>query len=198
MRWLSNLPGRSLLLMLYNSARVRLTTTSGKVASLSDARLASATKEINQISADIVDANSSDPMGAASVPSAAAPVDGAATGTATAGVLLADAVARVDWSGEFNVFAGGSEKPAFAAQLLALGYCPSDFRVFVRRLPPQVSGDTRLSYAVQVTQLENGVSLHEAHYVGGDGADWVDQFAHCAAADFPFALNPVRVSASSG
>jgi hypothetical protein len=53
------------LLMLYNSARVRLTTTSGKVASLSDARLASATKEINQISADIVDANSSDPMGAA-------------------------------------------------------------------------------------------------------------------------------------
>ena len=53
------------LLMLYNLARVRLTTTSGKVASLSDARLASATKEINQISADIVDANSSDPMGAA-------------------------------------------------------------------------------------------------------------------------------------
>jgi hypothetical protein len=197
MRWLSNLPGRSLLLMLYNSARVRLTTTSGKVASLSDARLASATKEINQISADIVDANSSDPVGTASVPSAA-PVDGTAAGSPTAGVLLADAVARVDWSGEFNVFAGGSEKPAFAAQLLAFGHRPSDFRVFVRRLPPQVPGDTRLSYAVQVTQLDNGVSLRDAHYVGGNGADWVDQFAHCAAADFPSALKPVRVSSASG
>jgi regulatory LuxR family protein len=198
MRWLSNLPGRSLRLMLYNSARIRLTTTSGKVASLSDAWLASATKEINQISADIVDANSSDAIGAASVPSAAAAIDGAAAASSTAGVFLADAVARVDWSGDFSVFAGGSEKPAFAAQLLAFGHCPSDFRVFVRRLLPQVSGDTRLSYAVQVTQLENGVSLREAHYVGGDGADWVGQFTRCAAADFPSALKPGRVSASSG
>ena len=197
MRWLSNLPGRSLLLMLYNSARVRLTTKSAKVASLSDARLASATKEINQISDDIVDANRSDP-GAPSVPPAAAAVDDASAGSPTAGVLLADAIARVDWTGEFNVFAGGPEQPAFAAQLLALGYCPSDFRVVVRRLPPQVSGDTRLSYAVRVIQLGNGGSLREADYVGGDGADWVDQFARCAAADFPFALNPVRVSSANG
>src|SRR2546429_2913260 len=102
MRWFSNLPGRSLLLMLYNSARVRLTTTSGKVASLSDARLESATKEINQISADIVDANSSDPVGTASVPSAAAPVDAAAAGSAPSGALLADAVAPVESRGEFK------------------------------------------------------------------------------------------------
>ena len=87
---------------------------------------------------------------------------------------------------------------AFAAQSLALGYCPSDFRVVVRRLPPQVSGDTRLSYAVHVIQLGNGVSLREADYVGGDGADWVDQLARCAAADFPSALKPVRVSSANG
>ena len=49
-----------------------------------------------------------------------------------------------------------------------------------------------------MTQLENGGSLREAHYVGGDGADWVDQFAHCAAADFPVALKPERVYSASG
>lgn len=37
------------------------------------------------------------------------------------------------------------------------------------------------------------VCLRDADYVGGDGADWVDQFVRCAAADFPFALKPASV-----
>jgi hypothetical protein len=53
---LSYLPGRSTLLLLFKAARGRLTATSEYMGSLSDARITSATEEMNQISDDIREA----------------------------------------------------------------------------------------------------------------------------------------------
>jgi len=53
---LSYIPGRSTLLLLFKAARGRLMVTSEYLGSLSEARLASATEEMNQISDDIREA----------------------------------------------------------------------------------------------------------------------------------------------
>ena len=56
MRVLSYIPGKSTLVLLFKAARVRLMSNGARVDSLSDARIESATEEMNQISDDIRDA----------------------------------------------------------------------------------------------------------------------------------------------
>jgi hypothetical protein len=50
------IPQKSRLLLLFKAARMRLIATSENVSLLSEARITSATEEINQISDDILDA----------------------------------------------------------------------------------------------------------------------------------------------
>lgn len=50
------IPQKSRLLLLFKAAKMRLIATSENVSLLSDARITSATEEINQISDDILDA----------------------------------------------------------------------------------------------------------------------------------------------
>lgn len=57
MRWLNFIPGKSTLIVLFNLARRRVSEQTGDVAELTDARLVSATEELNKISDDIRDAH---------------------------------------------------------------------------------------------------------------------------------------------
>lgn len=57
MRWLSFIPGKSTLIVLFNLAKRRLAEHTDDVAELPDARIVSATEELNQIADDIRDAH---------------------------------------------------------------------------------------------------------------------------------------------
>jgi hypothetical protein len=215
-RWLSYIPGKSTLLVLFKAARVRLMASSENVGSLPDARIASATEEINRISDDIRDAKaaaSSDLAVAAPAeikPAAtdlAPPVTVAVSaalkrkgskardkalepGQFSAEDLSAAAGSGVQWAGEYDALAGRREKGAFVSQLAALGYSPHDFRVTVRRVPSEGPEDTRQRYAVLVAQLRNGLPYREKRYAGGHGAEWVSEFSRDAATDFPRSIDP--------
>ena len=56
MSWLSFVPGKTTLVLLFHAAQQRLSGQILNVAGLSDARLASATEELNQIADDVRDA----------------------------------------------------------------------------------------------------------------------------------------------
>ena len=56
MRWLSFIPGKATLVLLFNAAKRRLREQTDDVAELPDARIISATEELNQIADDIRDA----------------------------------------------------------------------------------------------------------------------------------------------
>jgi hypothetical protein len=73
---LSYIPGKSTLLVLFNAARVRLMANSENVGSLPDARIASATEEINRISDDIRDATAGTPVHDDAAPRASKLADG--------------------------------------------------------------------------------------------------------------------------
>jgi hypothetical protein len=70
MRWLSFVPGKSTLLVLFGAAKRRVATQTDGADQLSDERLGSATEELNQIADDVRDAQA-DPD--TRVPSAPAP-----------------------------------------------------------------------------------------------------------------------------
>jgi hypothetical protein len=209
-RWLSYIPRKSTLLVLFKAARVRLMASSDNVGSLPDARIVSATEEINRISDDIRDAKA-----AGSVLADAAPVEKKPAATDLAPpitVAVSAALKRrvskttdkgldlgqedlsagggVQWAGEYDALAGRREKGAFVSQLTALGYSPHDFRVTVRRVPSEGPEDTRQRYAVLVAQLRNGLPYREKRYVGGHGAEWVSEFSRDAPIDFPRSIDP--------
>jgi hypothetical protein len=220
MDWLTYIPGKSTLLLLFKAARVRLMTNSENVASLPDARIASATEEINRISYDIRDAkaaSSSVHAGAALPankpvdPEVALPVTVAGSaalkrtrsrapdkapriGLVTTEDLSADAGNGVQWTGEYDALAGRREKGAFVSQLVTLGYSPHDFRVTVRRVPSEGPEDTRQRYTVLVAQLRNGLPVRDKRYVGSHGAEWVNEFSRDAATNFPRNVDPIPVS----
>ena len=56
MKWPTYIPSSSTLIVLFKIARARLMASSHNVALLSDARIISATEEMNKISDDIVEA----------------------------------------------------------------------------------------------------------------------------------------------
>jgi len=214
-RWLPYIPGKSTLLVLFKAARVRLMASSENVSSLPDARIASATEQINRISDDIRDAKAA---GSALAVAAPAEIKPAATdlappltvavsatlkrkvskapdmalerGQFTAEDLSAAADSGVQWAGEYDALAGRREKGAFVSQLAALGYRPHDFRVTVRRVPSEGPEDTRQRYAVLVAQLRNGLPYREKRYSGGHGEEWVSEFSRDAAIDFPRSIDP--------
>src|SRR5664279_10680 len=147
MRWHSYVPGKSTLQLLFKAARVRLMANSENVGSLPNARIASATEQINRISDDIRDAKaagSSDNVGAVPaetqpvIPELALPITVAASaplkrrvskapdkarlvGHFAAEDLAADAGYGVQWAGEYDALAGRREKGAFVSQLATLG-----------------------------------------------------------------------------
>jgi len=99
----------------------------------------------------------------------------------------------VQWAGECDVLAEG-EKAAFALQLVMLGYSPHEFRVTVRRVPPEGRDDTRENYTVLVIQLRHGGLYRERRYDGGHGAEWINEFSRDALTDFPRNADPIRTS----
>jgi hypothetical protein len=221
MRWLSYIPGKSTLLVLFKAARVRLMANSENIGSLPDARIASATEEINRISDDIRDAKaagSSDHADAAPAenkpadPELGPPITVAVSaalkrriskapdkplqvGQFTAEDLSGDGGNGVQWAGEYDALAGRREKGAFASQLAMLGYSPHDFRVTVRRVPSDGPEDTRQRYTVLVAQLRGGLPVRDKRYVGGHGAEWVNDFSRDAATEFPRNIDPGPASA---
>jgi hypothetical protein len=216
MAWLSYIPGKSTLLLLFKAARVRLMANSENVGALANARIASATEEINQISDDIRDAKAaaaSNPVngGALSAPADAAPATSEATATGKdSPPILTKATdkpaknrvptvaainsprddAGVQWAGEYDALAGRREKGAFASQLALLGYSAQEFRVTVRRIPPDGPADTRQRYTVLVMQLRDGMPIREKRYDGGHGSEWVNEFSRDAAVAFPRKVEP--------
>ncbi len=56
MRWLSFVPNKATLVLLFKTARRRVAAQPGEIEELSNARIASATEELNQIADDIRDA----------------------------------------------------------------------------------------------------------------------------------------------
>jgi hypothetical protein len=56
MRWLSFIPGKATLVLLFKAAKRRLIQQTDDVAELPDARIVSATEELHQIANDIRDA----------------------------------------------------------------------------------------------------------------------------------------------
>ena len=56
MRWLSFVPGKATLVLLFNAAKRRMTEHAEDVAELPDARIESATEELNKIADDLRDA----------------------------------------------------------------------------------------------------------------------------------------------
>ena len=210
------IPRKSALLSLFKAARVRLAANGEQARRLSDTRIASATKEINQISDDIRDAkvsgSSRDHLDAATPvrkpadPEVALPITvtvGAALRAANSKALdpplqvdkgtpvnlSATAGEGVQWRGEYNALAS-REIVAFVSQLAALGYSPREFRVTVRSVPEGLEGTRRCT--VLVAQLRNGVPFRGKRYIGGRGGDWVDEFSRGAATDFPHNPNPFR------
>ena len=99
----------------------------------------------------------------------------------------------MQWAGECTALAEG-EKAAFALQLVMLGYSPHEFRVTVRRVPPEGRDDTRENYTVLVIQLRHGGLYRERRYDGGHGAEWINEFSRDALTDFPRNADPIRTS----
>jgi hypothetical protein len=112
-----------------------------------------------------------------------------------AAALSADAGGGVHWTGH-GALAGQREKTAFASQLAALGYSPTEFRVTVRRVPAEVPAGTWQRYTLLVAQLRDGVPCRDKRYVGGHGAEWVNEFSRDAAIDFPRNVDPILASAA--
>jgi hypothetical protein len=209
------IPRKSTLLSLFKAARVRLAANGEQARRLSGTRIASATKEINQISDDIRDAKGSGssrdhldaatPLRKPADPEVALPITvnvGAAPRAANSKALdpplqvdkgtpvnlSATAGEGVQWRGEYNALAS-REIVAFVSQLAALGYSPREFRATVRSVPEGLEGTRRCT--VLVAQLRNGVPFRGQRYIGGRGADWIDEFSHDAATTFPRNMSPV-------
>jgi len=212
---LYHIPRKSALLSLFKAARVRLAANGEQARRLSDTRIASATKEINQISDDIRDAKDSgssrDHIDAATSLGKPADPDVAQPITVTVGTALraapkaldtpmqvgkgtpvnlsAKAGEGVQWRGEYNALAPQREIVAFVSQLAALGYSPREFRVTVRSVPEGLEGTRRCT--VLIAQLRNGVPFRGKRYIGGRGADWIDEFSRDAATTFPRPIDPI-------
>ena len=106
--------------------------------------------------------------------------------------LSASAGDGVKWAGEHDALARRHEKDAFFSRLVALGYIPHQFRVTVRHVTSE--GDTRQRYTVLVAQLRDGVPYRGKRYVGGDGAEWVNDFYRDALTNFPRNIDAVWAS----
>ena len=98
----------------------------------------------------------------------------------TAAASSADAVGGVHWAGH-GALAGRQERTAFASQLATLGYSPHEFRVTVCRVPSQPPHSAWQRYTLLVAQLRQGVPYRDKRYVGGHGAEWVNEFSRDAA-----------------
>ena len=96
------------------------------------------------------------------------------------------------WAGEHDALARRHEKDAFFSRLVALGYIPHQFRVTVRHVTSE--GDTRQRYTVLVAQLRDGVPYRGKRYVGGYGAEWVNDFSRDALTNFPRNVDAVWAS----
>jgi hypothetical protein len=94
--------------------------------------------------------------------------------------LSVDAGGGVHWAGH-GALAGRQERTAFASQLATLGYSPHEFRVTVRRVPSQRPHGAWQRYTLLVAQLRDGVPCRDKRYVGGHGAEWVNEFSRDAA-----------------
>jgi hypothetical protein len=105
----------------------------------------------------------------------------------------ADASGGVHWAGH-GALAGRQEKTAFASQLATLGYSPHEFRVTVRRVPAEAPQGAWQRYTLLVAQLRDGVPYRDKRYVGGHGAEWVNEFSRDAAIDFPRNVDPILTS----
>ena len=106
--------------------------------------------------------------------------------------LSASAGDGVKWAGDHDALARRHEKDAFFSQLVALGYIPRQFRVTVRHVTSE--GDTRQRYTVLVAQLRDGVPYRGKRYVGGYGAEWVNDFSRDALTNFPRNVDAVWAS----
>jgi hypothetical protein len=209
------IPRTSALLSLFKAARMRLAANGAQARRLSDTRIASATKEINQISDDIRDAKDSGAppdhvdaataLGKPAEPEVALPITIAVGAIRAANSKALDMPVQVDqgtpanlsvatgegvqWRGEYNALAPQREIVAFVAQLVALGYSPREFRVTVRSVPEGLEDTRRCT--VLVAQLHNGVPFRGKRYIGGRGADWIDEFSRDAATTFPRHIDPI-------
>ena len=211
MNWISYIPRKSTLLLLFETAQTRLLAISENADSLSHARLASAIAEINQISDDIEVGKGRGASARASKSAALEVALPTLTGSTATRSLHPDSPDEplpvdkitclnvsaeadgVQWAGECDVLAEG-EKAAFVLQLVMLGYSPHEFRVTVRRVPPEGRDDTRENYTVLVIQLRHGGLYRERRYNGGHGAEWINEFSRVALSDFPRNADPIRTS----
>ena len=210
MNWISYIPRKATLLLLFETAQTRLLAISENADSLSHARLASAIAEIDQISDDIGKARGASARANKSAAlEVALPTPAASTATRSLNpdshddeplpvdkITCLNVSAEADgvqWAGECDVLAEG-EKAAFALQLVMLGYSPHEFRVTVRRVPPEGRDDTRENYTVLVIQLRHGGLYRERRYNGGHGAEWINEFSRVALTDFPRNADPIRTS----
>ena len=210
MNWISYIPRKSTLLLLFETAQTRLLAISENADSLSHARLASAIAEINQISDDIGKARGASARASKSAAhEVASPTPAASTATRSLNpdshddepppvdkITCLNVSAEADgvqWAGECDVLAEG-EKAAFVLQLVMLGYSPHEFRVTVRRVPPEGRDDARESYTLLVIQLRHGGLYRERRYNSGHGAEWINEFSRVALSDFPRNANPIRTS----
>jgi hypothetical protein len=208
--WISYIPRKSTLLLLFETAQTRLLAISENADSLSHARLASAIAEIDQISDDIGKARGA--LARASKSAAlevalATPAASAATRSLNPDshddeplpvdkITCLNVSAEADgvqWAGECDVLAEG-EKAAFVLQLVMLGYSPHEFRVTVRRVPPEGRDDARANYTLLVIQLRHGGLYRERRYNRGHGAEWINEFSRGALSDFPRNADPIRTS----
>jgi hypothetical protein len=98
--------------------------------------------------------------------------------------LSSDAGGGVHWAGH-GALAGRREKTVFASQLAALGYSPHEFRVTVCRVPSERPERAWQRYTVLVAQFRDGMPFGDKRYVGGHGAEWVNEFSRDAATVFP-------------
>jgi hypothetical protein len=216
---LSYISRKSTLLLLFNAARVRLMVNSEDISLLPDTRIASATEDINRIADDIREAIAADsldhsdttrPLGKPADREPALPTTVAVSAALKAGntrrpdqparirgvsaVGLSVEVDGVQWAGEYNALAGRREKAGFVSRLVMLGYRPDDFRVTVQRVPSEGPEDARQRYSVLVAQVQNGLPYREKQYLGGHGAEWINEFSREAAIAFPRNIDPVLAS----
>jgi hypothetical protein len=208
--WISYIPRKSTLLLLFETAQTRLLAISENADSLSHARLASAIAEINQISDDIGKARGASARASKSAALEVAlptPAGSTATGSLNPDshddeplpvdkITCLNVSAEADgvqWAGECDVLAEG-EKAAFVLQLVMLGYSPHEFRVTVRRVPPEGRDDAWENYTLLVIQLRHGGLYRERRYNSGHGAEWINEFSRVALSDFPRNADPIRTS----
>ena len=101
--------------------------------------------------------------------------------------MSAEAADGVKWRGDYKLLAPG-EMTAFVSQLTALGYDPKEFRVTVRRAAE--APEDLLRYIVLVAQLWKRVPYRGKRYIGGIGANWVDEFSRSPVTNFPRRADP--------